>query len=227
MNDLNYGDDNFNFDPSAFDFGGQVAPPQPGEYSITGRLANKTDRQTGAVVTTKSGDPVLTLQRVSIVDPENGQSFGLFEEISTGWFSRRDGKSGNRAIEALGSIDMELMQEIAGVAKADVPAQVADILKRETSASRPLRVKLGLQATDTDAAKAEISARNLSKETDGDEIRKVWNKYRFYTKAFKRADGKGYVTSVTSPSGNVLDARVVIDGFVPANKTGKSGPYYR
>jgi hypothetical protein len=224
MNDLNYGDDNFNFDPSAFEFGGQETLPTPGEYSITGKLVKKTDRTTGQVVTAKDGSPVLVVQRATVVDPENGGSFGLFAEISTGSYPSKSGKLANKAIEAIGSIDMNLLQELSGVSREDLGPAAADILEREMSGGAALRVKFGLQGTDSDAAKAEIRNKNL---TDKQDISDVWKRHRFYTKAFKRADGKGYLTSITAPSGNTVQGRLVIDGFVPANKPGKSGPYTR
>ena len=224
MNDLNYGDDNFNFDPSAFEFGGQETLPTPGEYSITGKLVKKTDRTTGAVVTAKDGSPVMVVQRATIVEPENGGSFGLFAEISSGSYQTKAGKLGNKAIEAVGSIDMSLLQELAGVGREDLGPAVADVLEREMSGGSALRVKLGLQGVDSDAAKAEIRNRNL---TDKQDISDVWKRHRFYTKAFKRADGKGYLTSITAPSGNKVEGRLVIDGFVPSNKRGKAGAYSR
>lgn len=217
-----YSNDNFDFDPTAaYPDANQVILPQPGEYSVRAKLVVQKDRKTGEPAVTPDGFPIMQIPRVEIVDPEeNAGSYPVFKRVSTRPFLRGNAK-GSAMLDALRSIDVNAVQNLPAGPDAWVAAK--DLVEAELASGATLRVKLGYEATDMDAITAATQGQNLTDEQRNE----VWNKNRYRNKAFRRADGKGYNTTITTPGGKTLEAKLVISEFVASNKQGKPGPFFK
>lgn len=213
-------DDNFDFDPAAvYPDANAVTLPQPGEYSVRGKLVPQKDRKTGQNVVTPDGFAVMQIPRIEIVDPEeyNG-SYGVFKRVSTKPF-QRGGRNASQMVDALRSIDVNAVQNLPS--GPDAWHEAKNAVEAELASGSTMRVKLGYEATDVEGFKRAIDT------TPEDEKPGLWNKYTYRNKAFRRADGKGYNTTVTTPEGRTLEAKLVITEFVASDKAGKGGPFFK
>ncbi len=215
----NYNDDSYDFDPTAaYPDANAVILPQPGEYSVRGKLTPAKDRKTQQAKEVE-GFPVMQLARVEIVDPEehNG-SYAVFKNIGTKPFVRGT-KRASVMLDALRSIDANQLANLPAGPDAWIAAK--DAVEAELASGATLRVKLGYEATDIEGFKAAMEAAKTDEEKNG-----LWNKFTYKNKAFRRPDGKGYNTTVTTPEGRTLEAKLVVTEFVPSNKHGKGGPFF-
>lgn len=214
-----FNDDQFNYDPTQYADQGATIMPEPGEYTLrVTSKSRKKDRVTGAEVMQKDKYPVLTLNRVEIVEPEDGGTHAVFYDVRTSPFLRKS--TGNTKVavspmtDLLRAIDINLSADVESFETS------IDNVEAELNNGATFRAKLGFKATDFDNAKAQLNGVD-----DPDAIRAIWNANTYYTKAFRRQDGKGYNTTVTTPDGKILEAKLVIDSFVASNKHGKVGPF--
>lgn len=213
-------DDEFNFDPSQYADQGQPILPDPGVYTLrVTSLGPKKDRATGQPVLIDGKFPVLTLNRVEIVEPEDDSAqYAVFADIGTKPFPRKISKGNSvgasKALDLVRAIDVNLTSDVESYEHA------ADVLTSALNSGATFQAKLGYKAVDRDAI-----TRATAGVTDPEKIRQAWNSNTYYTKAFKRQDGKGYNATVTTPDNKTLMAKLVIDGFVPSNKQGKVGPF--
>lgn len=216
----NYNDDNFDFDPTAaYPDANAVILPQPGEYSVRGKLTPAKDRKTQQPKEV-DGFPVMQLARVEIVEPEeNNGSYSVFRNIGTKPFPRGTSRA-SVMLDVLRSIDVNAVQNLPSGPDAWLAAK--DAVEAELASGATLRVKLGYEATDIEGFK-----RTMEAATTDEEKNSAWNKNTYKNKAFRRPDGKGYVNTITTPEGRQLEAKLVITEFVPSNKHGKSGPFFK
>lgn len=219
--DTNFNDDQFNYDPTQYADQGANILPEPGEYTLrVTAKARKKDKNTGDVVLQKDKYPILTLQRVEIVEPEDGGTHAVFHDVRTSPFMRKATANSKVAVspmtDLLRAIDVNLATEVESFESS------IDNVEAELNNGATFRAKLGYKATDFDAAKAKLATVDAD---DNDAVRAAWNANTYYTKAFRRQDGKGYNTTVTTPDGKILEAKLVIDSFVASNKHGKVGPF--
>lgn len=221
MNDMNYGDDNFNFDPTAYQSAGAAILPQPGVYRMKATVARRKDKNTNEVVLTDGKYPTLVLQRISIVEPQEDEgSFSVFENVGSKPFKRK--ASGNRMVNVSRTVDLLRSIDVTKMSEVESFEHAPDLVEQELTAGEVFTARLGYKALDIEAAKAELQ--NIA-DDDYEAKNKVWNKYTYRTKAFR--NGNGYNTAVTTPDGRVLQAKLVIDAFVDSNDSQKLGPFYR
>lgn len=216
-----YNDDQFNYDPTQYVDQNATILPQPGEYTVraTSITSPKKDRTSGEIVLSKGKYPVLTVNRLEIVEPEDDNgTFAVFADVRTSPYKRKAGKG---TVDVAPMTDLVRSVDIGLATEVESFEQSIDVATRELQSGSPFRVKLGYKAVDFDAAKAQLAKAN----GDPDAERAAWNTNTYYTKAFRRADGKGYNQTVTTPDGKILEAKLVIDSFVASNKHGKSGAF--
>lgn len=219
--DMTLSDDQFNYNPDEYADQGVTILPDPGEYAVRATSMNrKKDRTTGEPILVDGIFPTLVLNRLEIVEPEDEGTYAVFADVRTKPFARKISKtkSVNVApmVDLIRAIDVNLSTEVE-----DFPTSI-EVAERELNQGATFHVKLGYKAVDYDAAKAAL-AKVSAGDTDG--VRKAWNENTFYTKAFRRPDNTGYNTTLKAPSGKVLEAKLVVDGFVASNKRGKVGAF--
>ncbi len=217
--ETNFNDDQFNYDPTQYADQGANILPEPGEYTL--RVTSKKRKEKdGEPVLQKGIFPVLTLQRVEIVEPEDGGTHGLFYDVRTSPFLRKMTANSKAAVspmtDLLRAIDVNLATDVESFETS------IDNVEAELNNGATFRAKLGYKALDIDRAKAQLVGVDAD---DNDAVRQVWNSNTYYTKAFRRQDGKGYNTTVVNPDGKILEAKLTIDSFVSSNKQGKLGPF--
>lgn len=225
-----YHDDNF--DPTQYPDAGQTILPQPGEYTVRVTSVGNRKDQSGQPMLTDGIYPVLTLNRIEIVEPqEESGTFAVFQDVRTKPFERK-GQSGQKfrvssLVDLTRAIDVDLTTDVAPTLKPDVDGetveQAVDFVKSNLTSGAVFNVKLGLKAVDSEAAKAALEGVPAD---DYATRRKVWNEHTYYTKAFKRADGT-YNTAVTTKDGRTIQGKLIIDSFVPSTGRGKTGPFGR
>lgn len=218
----NMHDDQFDFNPSQYQDQGAAILPDPGEYVVRATsVSRKKDRKTSEPVMQDGKYPVLTLNRIEIVEPEDDNAqYAVFADVPSKPFGRAISKTqkvgASKALDLVRAIDVNLTTEVEGFDHA------IDVAEAALNAGQTFRAKLGYKVVDMDQVKLELAQID---ENDKEEARKVWNRNTYYTKAFKRQDGKGYNATITTPQNKTLTAKLVIDSFVPSNKPGNLGAF--
>lgn len=215
----NFGDDQFEFDPNAYQGQNTQVLPQPGIYAVrVTSFGPKKDRKTGQPVVTPFG-PVNRINRIEIVEPEGGGSHGVFKDVSPTPFKRGNAPKPNAsgALDVVAAVDKSLLGQLSGWEDAGTVAE------QELKAGAVIKVRLGYEAMDMEKFKQAVST---IPEGDQDARNKAWREATYRTKTFRRADGQGYNTNVTTPDGRTLSAKLVIDGFVQSDASDKVGPFF-
>jgi hypothetical protein len=227
MNDLNYGDDNFNFDPTQYQGASQTILPQPGTYRLKSTPTRKKDKN-GQEVLVQGKFPVIRLNRVEIVEPEDdGGTFAVFQDVGSNFFPRP--ASGGRklpasqVIDLIRAINVEKMSDIeGGDDRETVALSAVSVAEQELAAGETFTAKLGYKALDIEGAKAALRSVDPDDQKAKNE---VWKAHTYRTKAFR--NGNGYNTSVVTPDGKTLQAQLVIDTYVDSTDNQKLGPYFK
>lgn len=214
MTDMVFHDDTFNFNPeqlrtsSGTGMGSTELPP-PGFYEV--RVVSggfRMDRNDKSVQKLDSkGRPIFAIDRVAILQPaEYEGSFPLFQDIYASGFQPKNWKTG----EVLRTAPM-VYEFINCLAAIDATAPTADFhenclaLGQALSTHPTLTVRLAYKGTDITYAKAQI-AQGVDKNA-------AYRSAELKSTAFKLPTGD-YATSIVGPSGELVQAKLVIKEFV-------------
>lgn len=215
MTDVVFHDDTFNFNPeqlrtSGSTGSGTVALPPPGFYEV--RVVSggfRMDRNDKTVQKLDSkGRPIFAIDRVAILQPaEYEGSFPLFQDLYASGFQPKNWKTGEVLRNA-----PPVYEFINCLAAIDATVPTNDFHENcmalgEALATHPtMTVRLAYKGTDIAFAKAQI-AQGVDKNT-------AYRSAELKSTAFKLPDGS-YATSIVGPSGELVQAKLVIKEYVP------------
>lgn len=222
LQDITFHNDTFEYDPSlmvaAASRGDDAPLPAPGYYRVkvvAGGL--KINRETGKPQLDKAEQPIFTLQRIAVVEPEDAAgSFPLFQDIYTNGLQPRNWKTGEIIPGRPKTYQfMDLLTAIDPTAASGDYNENLRTLARLLDTNPMLTVRLTYEATDVTAAKAAIA--------NGVDKKAAYKAARLNSQAFKNADGT-YRTETMGPSGETVSAKLKIAEFVPETKAVVLGP---
>lgn len=224
--DVTFHDDSFDFNPDQLkgqgQRSGQDGPlPQPGYYKV--RVVSggaKKDKNTGAAILDKKGNPIFYVNRIAILEGAEGQdlqgdSFGVFKDIYTNGFQPKDFKTGK---EIPGPKRYEFCEVLAACDVTEVTADFNEnvhALDKLISAHPVMTVRLGYTGKDMAYAKAQIA--------NGTDQNAAFKAAELKPGAFRNPDGT-WRTEAQGPSGEMVRARLRITEWVPSNQTRELGP---
>jgi hypothetical protein len=223
--DVQFHDDSFDFDPKSVTEGrekGQDGPlPTPGYYRV--RVVSggvKTNKDTKEMLTDKKGNPIFFVNRIAIVDDgsgqtNNGDSYGVFEDIYTNGFQPKNWKTGELIA---GPKTYPFCQLLASIDATEVTADFNEnihALAKMLGTNPVITVRLGYKGTDVNYAKAQIA--------NGVDKKAAYKAAELGASAFRNSDGT-WRTEAQGPSGEMVQARLRITEWVPSNQNRDLGP---
>ena len=225
--DVKFHDDSFNFDPKSVTEGrpggrSDGPLPTPGYYKVrvvSGGL--KTDKDSKEMITDKKGNPIFYLNRIAILEGQEGQdlggndSFAIFKDIYTNGFQPRDFKTGK---DLPGPKRYEFCEVLAAIDVNEVTADFNEnvhALGKMLPTHPVITVRLGYTGTDVAYAKAQIAS--------GVEQRAAYKAAELKPAAYRNNDGT-WRTEAQGPSGEMVTAKLRITEWVPSNKQVTLGP---
>lgn len=232
LSDLYVSDDlDVSVDPETYQDQTNPAPPLPGNYRfVCGKIVAKTDRN-GKAILADDKYPVLTVQRVKIVEPtESEAEFGLFHDIRTKPYDRQ-----GSVVSDLGDITRSMDQTRAWQGlKAGL-----DTFDELTQGNAPFTAQLAWEAYDGAFVEKSFDDLGIPKGTEKAALREgritepaykaIYKKARLGTEAFipyAKADGTvTRKTTAVGPSGNTLEAKAKVKKFFPSLDQTKLGAF--
>ena len=215
MSEMTFHDDTFNFNPEQLrtstsgGTGTTAELPPPGFYEVrvvSGGFRMDRDDKTIQKLDSK-GRPIFAIDRIAILQPSEFEgSFPLFQDIYASGFQPKNWKTG----EVLKNAPM-VYEFINCLAAIDASAPVPDFhenclaLGRALAEHPTLTVRLAYKGTDIAYAKAQLAL--------GVDKNAAYRSAELKGPAFKLPDGT-YATSITGPSGELVQAKLVIKEFV-------------
>lgn len=215
-------------DPDTYQDQTNPPPPLPGNYRfvVLGNVEARKDKA-GKPLVTDGKFPILTIQRVRIVEPtEATKEFGLFHDIRTKPFDRF-----GTVVSDLGDIirSMDQTRGWSGLREG------VTLLEEMVGQSIPFAAQLAWGAYDgafveqafdelgisKGSEKAALASGQISKDV----YNGIYKKARLGTKDFKPNGKGGLIPVCVGPSGASLEARPQIRKFFPSLEQVNLGPF--
>ena len=213
MTDMTFYDDTFNFNPEQLHTAtsGETAGelPPPGFYEIRvvsgGFRMDRNDKTVQKLDGKKR--PIFAIDRIAIMQPTEFEgSFPIFQDIYASGYLPKNWKTGEilknappiyEFINCLAAIDKTLPTQ-------DFHDNCLE-LGRALSTHPTMTVRLAYKGTDNTYAKAQMAL--------GVEQKAAYRSAELKSPAFKLPNG-AYAHSITGPSGELVQAKLVIKDFV-------------
>ncbi len=221
---MQYGNDEYEFNQETFIPAGTTILPEPGNYEIRVKSLSrvKDENEQDKLETNASGDPtfpVLRINRFEIVSPEgDAGEFQLFQEVRTKPFAdkSRKGQMVSNALDVLAAIDESALNGLTNF------MEIGQECESQLKGGRTARVYIGYTGYDKAFIDQQKQAGNLTPDTSKEVTNKLYNQARLNTKAFRGLDGKARQTA-TGPSGQTVQAKLKITSWVPSSQDVKLG----
>lgn len=231
MTDVTFHNDAFEYDPTLYTTAesgptrtGDPEPVAPGYYRVQVVSGGpKKNRTTGKLITTKDPKtgadcPLFQIHRIEVLEPEDqaGLSYGIWQDVFTSSQPLRErstnevipGKYVVDAFRILTAIDRSLLQP-------SYEENVRELARQLTEAKPTLVVRVAYEGFD--------KTHHAQCVANGMDDKLARKSAKLTSPMFKNADGT-YRTETAGPSGEMVQAKLVIKEFVPEGTDVTLGP---
>lgn len=220
MANVPYNDDDFNLDSESYVPTGTTILPQPGNYRVKVTSMKRKQDKNGQVILQEEKYPILVLNRIEITEPaeDNGQ-FAVFQDVRTKPYARPAGAG--RKVAASDAADVLLSIDANGLQGLVDFEDVGRELEQRLASGSEFPVYIGYSGYDK--AQAQAALAKIGPNASQEQINEAYNSARLNTKDFRGPDGVAR-SAVKGPSGNMVEAKLKITTFIPADKNVTFGP---
>lgn len=207
-------------DPREYAFQANPAPLTPGTYRFRATEVDVAKNKQNQPIMVDDKFPILKLQKAAVVEPvENArETVGVFQDVRTKPYERR----GAGGIKALVTDLNDWLFAFNAEEPIPSPDEARQLLQRHLESGDTFVARVEWVAQDRDYIDAEFAKVGGKDNATKEQKDAIYKTSRKYTKDF--VVNGALQSSITGPSGNVLDARLQLT-FLPSGKFNADGTF--